>query len=230
MCSWTKEPNVNLIAINSCECKYRVIKCQFDPPRSLFRWNKGDPFDTSIILWTRAVPLPASDGELPSASIPVCVSYKIGTDQNLAGQPVNTGEVFTTYDVDFTVKVEATGLKADTQYFYQFADCTNAKTVSPIGVTRTLSSPNSESFVFPGRNRWAWYFVLKHLRRKSTTANLWHSPFSHAPISQPVNSIFCNGVEDVLWDQSGWFNAYGFAARNATPDVFVHLGDYVNDV
>jgi alkaline phosphatase D len=25
----------------------------------------------------------------------------------------------------------------------------------------------------------------------------------------------------------GWFNAYGFAAHNTTPDAFIHLGDYV---
>jgi alkaline phosphatase D len=102
--------------------------------------------DTSIILWTRALPLAASDGSLPTQSVPVCVSYKIGTDANLSGHPVDTGEVFTTYDVDFTVKVEATGLKADTHYFYQFTDCTNAKHVSPIGKTRTLASPNSECY------------------------------------------------------------------------------------
>lgn len=28
----------------------------------------------------------------------------------------------------------------------------------------------------------------------------------------------------------GWFNAYGFAARNTTADVFVHLGDYVSNL
>ena len=48
-------------------------------------------------------------------------------------------------DVDFTLKVEATGLKPDTRYWFQFADCTNPKTVSPIGATRTLSSPNSKT-------------------------------------------------------------------------------------
>ena len=25
----------------------------------------------------------------------------------------------------------------------------------------------------------------------------------------------------------GYFNAYGVAAHNVTPDIFVHLGDYV---
>jgi hypothetical protein len=27
--------------------------------------------------------------------------------------------------------------------------------------------------------------------------------------------------------QTGWFNAYGFAAQNTSADIFVHLGDYV---
>jgi alkaline phosphatase D len=108
---------------------------------------QGDPFDTSVILWTRAEPLSSSSGLLPDQSVPVCVSFKIGTSKDLSGHPIDSGEVFTTYDIDFTVKVEATGLKPDTKYFYQFADCTNPKTVSPIGTTRTLSNPNSQFFV-----------------------------------------------------------------------------------
>jgi alkaline phosphatase D len=61
----------------------------------------------------------------------------------MSGKPVDSGEAFSSYDVDFTVKVEATGLKADTIYFYQFADCTNPTIDSPIGRTRTLANPNS---------------------------------------------------------------------------------------
>ncbi len=100
--------------------------------------------DDSIILWTRAVPLPSSTGQLPDQSVPVCVSFKIGTTSNLSGRIVDSGEAFTSYDVDFTVKVEATGLKPDTKYFYQFADCTKPSTVSPIGKTRTLASSDSQ--------------------------------------------------------------------------------------
>ena len=51
---------------------------------------------------------------------------------------------FTSYDVDWTVKVEAQGLKADTAYWYQFADCTDPLTVSEVGQTRTIASPNSK--------------------------------------------------------------------------------------
>ncbi|KAI0664598.1 PhoD-like phosphatase-domain-containing protein [Cubamyces menziesii] len=100
----------------------------------------GDPFDDSVLLWTRAVPIGSS---LPDQSIPVCVSFKIFNNERLSGRPVDSGEAFTSYDVDFTLKVEAKNLKPDTSYWFQFADCTNPKTTSPIGATRTISSPNT---------------------------------------------------------------------------------------
>ncbi|KAI0797673.1 PhoD-like phosphatase-domain-containing protein [Abortiporus biennis] len=102
----------------------------------------GDPLDTSVLLWTRAVPV-ANNGALPDQSVPVCVSWKIFNNQQLQGKPIDSGEAFTSYDVDFTLKVEATGLSADSKYFFQFADCTNPSTVSPVGATRTISHPNT---------------------------------------------------------------------------------------
>ena len=60
-----------------------------------------------------------SDRGFPDQSVPVCVSFKISTSPTLAGRPVDSGEAFTSYDVDWTVKVEATGLNADTKYFFQ---------------------------------------------------------------------------------------------------------------
>ncbi|KAJ3551377.1 hypothetical protein NM688_g4736 [Phlebia brevispora] len=99
---------------------------------------QGDPFDDSVLLWTRAVPIGT-----PDQSVPVCVSFKIFDNPQLTGKPLDSSEAFTSYDVDFTVKMEATNLEPDTKYWYQFADCTNSKTVSPIGATRTLSSPDT---------------------------------------------------------------------------------------
>lgn len=104
---------------------------------------QGDPFDDSVLLWTRAVP-EAPSGAEPDQSVPVCVAFKISSSPTLSGKPIDSGEAFTSYDVDFTVKVEATNLKPDSKYFFQFSDCTNPASVSPIGATRTLSSPNSE--------------------------------------------------------------------------------------
>ena len=113
----------------------------------------GDPYDTSVLLWTRAVPTPvvlnpsaAGPNIIPDQSIPVCLSYEVFSNAQLEGRPVSSGQAFTSYDVDFTVKVEATGLKPDTQYWYVFKDCTNADTVSPVGRTRTFASPNSMLF------------------------------------------------------------------------------------
>lgn len=109
----------------------------------------GDPFDTSVLLWTRAVPTPyalnpsAAPSTIPDQSVPVCVSFSVFSNEALSGRPVSTGEAFTSYDVDFTVKVEASGLKPDTTYWFVFKDCTNENSVSPIGKTRTFSSSNS---------------------------------------------------------------------------------------
>ncbi|TFY83234.1 hypothetical protein EWM64_g767 [Hericium alpestre] len=110
----------------------------------------GDPFDTSVLLWTRAVPLTNGTSPGPDQSVPVCVSYKVFRSPSLSGRPVNSGEAFTSYDVDFTVKVEATGLKADMKYWYFFADCTNPSSVSPTGVTRTISHPNTPAHLVNG--------------------------------------------------------------------------------
>ncbi|KAG6876521.1 hypothetical protein C0992_012584, partial [Termitomyces sp. T32_za158] len=105
----------------------------------------GDPFDTSVLLWTRAEPVsPAGSTALPDQSVPVCVSYKIFSNPELSGSPVDSGSAFSSYDVDFTLKVEATGLEPDTKYWFQFADCTNPNSVSPIGATRTFADPNSK--------------------------------------------------------------------------------------
>jgi alkaline phosphatase D len=101
-----------------------------------------------VLLWTRAVPLAVAQKNTPvpmqsPESFPICLEYGIYTNANLSGAPVDSGTAFTSYDVDFTVKVEAAGLKPDTHYFYQFADCTNKDSKSPVGKTRTIASPDS---------------------------------------------------------------------------------------
>uniref|UniRef100_D8PVD2 PhoD-like phosphatase metallophosphatase domain-containing protein n=1 Tax=Schizophyllum commune (strain H4-8 / FGSC 9210) TaxID=578458 RepID=D8PVD2_SCHCM len=101
---------------------------------------KGDPYDTSVLLWTRAAPSSDSATQ-PDQSVPICVSYTISASPDLSS-PLDSGSAFTNYDVDFTVKVEATGLPQDTVLYYQFADCTDEGSVSPLGRTRTLPSPD----------------------------------------------------------------------------------------
>lgn len=97
-----------------------------------------------MLLWTRAEPI----NGIPDVDVPVCVSFKIFNNPQLSGKPLDSGEGFTTYDVDFTVKFEAQNLQADSKYWYQFADCTNVTSVSPIGATRTLPHPDSKRMVY----------------------------------------------------------------------------------
>ncbi|KAJ9115429.1 hypothetical protein QFC22_005186 [Naganishia vaughanmartiniae] len=92
----------------------------------------GDPYDYSVLLWTRALPV-----EQAAVDVPVCVTYNVFDGLSGTGNVVASGYAFTSYDVDFTVKVEATGLKASTYYSYQFANCAKPDQKSAIGRTKT---------------------------------------------------------------------------------------------
>ncbi len=82
-------------------------------------------------------------GNPPDQSIPVCVSFKIFDNADLLGDPLDAGDAFTTYDVDWTLKVEANNLWPDSHYWFQFTDCAKPQIASPIGMTRTIASPDS---------------------------------------------------------------------------------------
>lgn len=95
----------------------------------------GDPEADSVILWTRIAPL---DNSTAVSQMPVSVSYEVSTNTNFSSI-VNNGSVYTTNDVDYTVKVLADNLKPWTQYFYRF---TSGNETSPIGRAKTLPGSN----------------------------------------------------------------------------------------
>jgi alkaline phosphatase D len=113
----------------------------------------GDPFSDSVILWTRASPIVDNDrsnvtveGTVPlynhdtkdyvrMSEHPVCVSWEIATDENMDSL-VSSGRAYTSSDIDYTVKVEAKGLRPFTEYHYQFSICGSNKK-SQIGRTKT---------------------------------------------------------------------------------------------
>lgn len=84
----------------------------------------GDPYPHSIILWTRVAPTAEnSDSNVTVAGTaplydhdndayvrvslaPICVAYTVAEDQKLA-KVVDKGRVFTSSDVDYTVKASA---------------------------------------------------------------------------------------------------------------------------
>ncbi|HZX26449.1 MAG TPA: alkaline phosphatase D family protein [Telluria sp.] len=87
----------------------------------------GDPLSDRVILWTRVTPQAGWRGSLP-------VRWTIAEDPELTRQ-VGTGIVATSPDHDYTVKVDAAGLRPGRTYFYGFRV---GATVSPVGRTRTL--------------------------------------------------------------------------------------------
>ena len=87
----------------------------------------GDPYPTSVILWTRCAPMQddvtsnstvsgyvplynpvpiykGSNGSIPVSTAPICISYKVAKDKTLS-QVVDSGMAYTSSDVDYTLKV-----------------------------------------------------------------------------------------------------------------------------
>ncbi|MBU2039651.1 MAG: alkaline phosphatase D family protein [Gammaproteobacteria bacterium] len=87
----------------------------------------GDPLADAVIIWTRVTP---SDTGAEAQ-----VGWVVATDEAMSNV-VASGSVYTDSRRDFTVKVDVTGLNADTLYYYQFAGKDGA--VTPVGQTRTL--------------------------------------------------------------------------------------------
>lgn len=84
----------------------------------------GDPLQDRVIIWTRVT---------PDQSGPVTVDWRMATDTNFTNVVASGTE--TTNDVkDYTVKVDVTGLQANTWYYYEFE---TGGITSLMGRTRT---------------------------------------------------------------------------------------------
>ena len=72
----------------------------------------GDPLADAVILWTRVTPPEPEAGPVP-------VEWRLALDPELE-QVVAEGSLVTDAGVDHTVHVDATGLRSDTTYYFQF--------------------------------------------------------------------------------------------------------------
>lgn len=70
----------------------------------------GDPLTDRVILWTRIT---------PDQDKPIEVQWFIATDVGML-QIIDSGSVLTDQSADYTVKVDAKGLKPNTTYYYAF--------------------------------------------------------------------------------------------------------------
>ncbi|KAI0136749.1 PhoD-like phosphatase [Xylariales sp. AK1849] len=176
----------------------------FDPAKLNFTHGvaSGDPYEDSVILWTRIapssdnnksnitvsgfVPLYDHDNEkyVLKSDAPVCVDWKVSTTDCFTTL-ANAGTAYTSSDVDYTVKVEAKKLHPFTTYYYQFSVC-NSNNISPVGRTKTIPSKDANV----------------DTEIKIAVYSCANYPF-------------------------GFFNAYGNPVRKDSVDYVIHLGDYI---
>ena len=88
----------------------------------------GDPLSDRVIIWTRATPSSNYDGR------DFEITWQVAADEQFS-KIVKSGSFVTNANRDFTVKVDVTGLNANTIYYYRFNFDSR---VSPIGRTKTL--------------------------------------------------------------------------------------------
>ncbi|MFC7492744.1 MULTISPECIES: alkaline phosphatase D family protein [unclassified Nocardioides] len=99
----------------------------------------GDPLPRAVVIWTRVTPTAAStpgSGRGPT----VTVHWEVATDERFR-RVVRRGRATTGPDRDHTVKVDVTGLAADTAYRYRFR--LDGET-SRVGRTRTAPAVDSD--------------------------------------------------------------------------------------
>jgi alkaline phosphatase D len=98
----------------------------------------GDPMTDRVIIWTRVTP------DTNQINQSIVVDWKISTDTGMVNV-INQGTLLTDSTKDFTVKVDANGLNANTFYFYEFK--ANGK-YSPRGRTKTTPTGVTDSLRF----------------------------------------------------------------------------------
>ncbi len=118
----------------------------------------GDPLQDKVILWTRVTPT--------DSGVRLKVVWEISTD-NQFKQNLKTGMVETSKTDDFTVKVDAAGLQADTVYYYRFKF---GNKVSPVGQTKTLpTSTNKVSFAVCSCSNYpaGYFYVYREMAKQN---------------------------------------------------------------
>ncbi len=98
----------------------------------------GDPLTDKVIIWTRVTP---DTNQIGNA---VSVNWRIATDTGMANI-IGSGSVSTDSSLDYTVKVDVSGLQPNTFYFYEF----EANGYNSIrGRTKTIPLNNADSLRF----------------------------------------------------------------------------------
>ncbi|WP_305093111.1 alkaline phosphatase [Prescottella sp. R16] len=135
----------------------------------------GDPLPDRLIIWTRITP---SADAVPGSGVgpTVSVTWQVATDPGFASV-VREGTASAGPDADHTVKVDVTGLRPGTGYFYRF---TGLGIVSPVGRTRTAPATDADvarlRFGVVSCSNWeAGYFAsYRHLAERDDLDAILH--------------------------------------------------------
>lgn len=118
----------------------------------------GDPLQDKVILWTRLTPV--------DLNARLKVTWEIATD-NQFKQNLKMGMVETTKTDDFTVKVDAVGLQANTIYYYRFRF---GNKISSVGQTKTLPiSTNKVTFAICSCSNYpaGYFYVYREMAKQN---------------------------------------------------------------
>jgi alkaline phosphatase D len=157
----------------------------------------GDPLPDRVILWTRVTP------PKPKSTLPV--QYVVATDPGLRSV-VLRGHTQTDPGRDYTIKVDASGLRPGTTYYYQF---TAEGRTSPIGRTKTLPKASTQ-----------------HLRMAVVScSNHAYGYFNaYARIAQRADLDLVMHLGDYIYEYGA--GQYGSARTPEPPHEIVTLDDY----
>lgn len=135
----------------------------------------GDPLPTAVVLWTRVTPTESAtpgSGRGPA----VAVTWQVATDESFR-RIVRSGTVSTGAARDHTVKVDAGGLRPDTDYAYRFL-C--AGQTSPVGRTRTAPRADADNgrlrlgVVSCANLQAGWFSAYRHLADRTDLDAILH--------------------------------------------------------
>jgi alkaline phosphatase D len=161
----------------------------------------GDPAPDSVVLWTRLAPRPLEvGGGMPAT--PVEVSWQIAEDEGLS-RVVGSGTVVANSEWGHSVHVEASGLRPDRWYWYQFKA---AGETSPKGRTRTLPARDA----MPDRLRFAFascqhyesglFTAYEHLAREDVDLIVHLGDYIYEGAAQERRVRMHNGPEIIKLD------------------------------
>ncbi|KXJ95843.1 alkaline phosphatase-like protein [Microdochium bolleyi] len=167
----------------------------------------GDPFPDSVILWTRIAPSAASDTSNVTVEGNVALySHDTQTYIDANPHPVCVEWAVFTCGADGRAAADQAVVSSGKAY-----------TTSDIDFTVKVEAGGLQPFT-----TYNYQFTVCGSDKKSALGRTKTAPTADADVEQVKLAVFsCSNYP------SGYFNAYGNAARKDEHDYVVHLGDYI---